>query len=152
DCLNYRSPDDYSLHRIWPSGYRMLASTTCIEGQVSNGGAGQYFWNRLEDFKPMTEDAIEGYEKIGARAQANAVRECLRVFAPLESECRRLKHGEFASRYITSPQWFAQWMAIWNALQFRGDNPLSEYEEVSKQYRIPWIRKNVEAFVFPRED
>jgi hypothetical protein len=151
DCLDHRfgqaklQASDYTLTRTFPLGYRMLTSTVWIEAEVSNGGAGQYFWNRLVDYHPMTADAIDGYEKIGALAQAQAVRDCLRVFAPLESKCRAIKDEKLGKAG------FLRWGELWDAQEFRGDNPLFEYEMVSAKYRVPWIRENITFFVFPIE-
>jgi Domain of unknown function (DUF4375) len=150
ECLNRRfgiaklQASDYTFNLTLPIGYRVLTPTVWIEAEVSNGGAGQYFWNRLVDYRPMTIDAIEGYERIGATAQAEAVRDCLRVFAPLESICRSIKDGQ------SGKEGFLKWQNLWDALEFRGDNPLFEYEKVTTRYRVPWIRKNVELFKFPK--
>jgi hypothetical protein len=149
DCLERRfgraklQQSDYKFNLTLPSGYRVLTPTVWIEAEVSNGGIGQYFWNRLIDYKLMTADAVEGYEKIGALAQAEAVRDCLRVFAPLESKCRGIKQQNRGT------DGFLEWQDIWDGLEYRGDDPLFEYKEVTKLYRVPWIRRNIEAFRFP---
>ena len=150
DCIEHRlgrpklQASDYTLNLTFPIGYRMLTPIVWIEAEVSNGGIGQYFWNRLVDYRPMTADAIEGYEKIGASAQAQAIRECLWKFAPLEAKCRAIKDQKLGI------PGFAEWMQIWDALDFRGDNPIFEYEMVSARFRAPWIRQNIVLFVFPR--
>ena len=133
---------DYTFNLTLPVGYRVLTPTVWIEAEVSNGGVGQYFWNRLVDYRPMTADAIDGYERIGAKAQAQAVRDCLRTFAPLKSQCRLIKEQHRGT------EGFLKWQDLWDALEFRGDNPLFEYEMVEKQHRVPWIRANGELFVF----
>jgi hypothetical protein len=148
DCLERQfgraklQTSDYTFNLTLPTGYRVLTPTVWIESEVSNGGAGQYFWNRLVDYRPMTADAINGYEKIGASAQAQAVRDCLKVFAPLETECRLIKEQNPGTKG------FLEWQELWDALEFHGDNPLYEYEMVTKQHRVPWICRNVELFVF----
>jgi hypothetical protein len=150
DCLEHRfgraklKASDYTFNLTFPLGYRMLTPTVWIEAEVSNGGAGQYFWNRLVDYRPMTADAIDGYEKIGATAQAQAIRDCLLTFAPLEAKCRMIKDQKLGTAG------FLKWQDVWDALEFRGDNPLFEYEMVTAKYRVPWIRENVELFVFPK--
>ena len=152
DCVERRfgrsklNDSDYTFNRELPAGYLILIPTVWIEGEVSNGGIEQYFWNRLVDYEPMTADAIKAYEKIGAEAQAKAVRECLRAFAPLESTCRKLRQARNLENDI---EYFHKWNEVWSALHFRGDNPLFEYEAVTKLYRVPWIRRNPMAFVFP---
>lgn len=149
DCLERRfgraklQASDYTFNLSFPEGYRVLTPTVWIEAEVSNGGAGQYFWNRLVDYRPMTLDAIRAYEMIGAEAQAEAVRDCLSVFGPLEAECRRIKDKN------PGTEGFLKWQDIWDALEFRGDNPLFEYEMVTKKFRVPWIRNNSGLFVFP---
>jgi len=148
DCLEHRfgraklQASDYTFNLSLPPGYRVLTPQVWIEGEVSNGSVGQYFWNRLSDFRLMTADAIEGYDRIGAVAQADAVRDCLRVFAPMEITCRQMKEHEPAL------EGFLKWMEVWAALNYRGDNPLFDYELVTKLYRVPWIRKNADLFVF----
>jgi hypothetical protein len=149
DCLESRfgraklQASDYTLNLTFPLGYRVLTPTVWIEAEVSNGGVGQYFWNRLVDYRLMTRDAIEAYEKIGAEAQAQSVRDCLRVFIPLEAECRRIKAEKLGTES------FSKWQDTWDALEFRGDNPLFDYEIVTKRFRVPWIRSNPDLFVFP---
>ncbi|MBI2808551.1 MAG: DUF4375 domain-containing protein [Planctomycetes bacterium] len=135
DCLENRfgreklNASDYRFTWTLPPGYRVLTPTVWIESEVFNGGAGQYFWNRLVDFDPMTKDAIAAYEMIGATAQAASLRDCLQVFAPLELECRRIKDREVDG--------FLEWMEIWDGLKYLGDNPLFEYEKISAKWRIP---------------
>jgi len=148
DCLERRfgreklQASDYTFNLTLPVGYRVLTPTVWIEAEVSNGGAGQYFWNRLVDYRPMTRDAIEGYEKIGAIIQAGAVRECVKTFVPLEPRCRRIKERRLGVKG------FRKWMEIWDSLSFLGDNPLFDYELVTKQFRVPWIRQNIKEFAF----
>lgn len=136
---------DYSFALSFPQGYRMLSSTTWIEAEVSNGGVEQFFWNRLVDYHLITADAIRGYEMIGADAQALAVRECLRAFAPLETVCRRIKEN-------LRSDGFPKWQDKWDALNFGGDAPLFCYEMVTTTFRVPWIRRNPELFVFSGSD
>jgi Domain of unknown function (DUF4375) len=149
DCLERRfgreklQASDYTFNLTLPVGYRMLTPTVWIEAEVTNGGAGQYFWNRFVDYRPMTADAIDGYEKIGAKAQAEAVRDCLRVFASLEADCQRLMDD------LGAYEGFDEWQVLWDALKFKGDIPLSDYEMVTKRFRVPWIRNNPGLFVFP---
>jgi len=136
---------DYTFNLTLPAGYRVLTPTVWIEAEVSNGGAGQYFWNRFVDFRLMTSDAIDAYETIGAMPQANSVRDCLRVFEPLEATLREIREQELGG------EGFTKWMQTWDALDYRGDNPLFEYEDVMERFRVPWIRRNIEQFVFPKQ-
>jgi hypothetical protein len=150
DCLEERyglaklQASDYTINLSFPVGYRVLTPTVWIESEVSNGGIEQYFSNRLVDYRLMTADAIEAYEKIGAKAQAQAVRDCLRAFAPLEAECRRIKRERELGH-----EGYQKWQDTWDALKFRGHQPLYDYEIVMTRFRVPWIRANPELFVFP---
>ena len=133
---------DYSITLTLPPGYRILTPTNWIEGEIKKGGGGQYFWNRLQDYQLMTNDAIDAYEIIKARDQASALRDCVRVFLPLEEECRWLKETK------TTYEGFEIWMAKWNSLEYRGDNPLCNNDDIWKRFRVPWIRGNIDAFLF----
>ena len=125
-----------------PPGYRVLTPTMWIEAEVTNGGISQYFWNRLQDWREMTADAIDAYEEMGAKEQAAALRDCLRVFAPFESERLQLLHDLGADGYF-------EFTKKWDALDFHGDGALSDEQGViSWKYRVPWIRENVLLFSF----
>lgn len=148
DCVEHRFgrdhlASDYRFTLELPSGYRVLMPTVWIEGQITNGGASQYFWNRLHDCHLMTGDAIDAYDIIKAIAQAAALRECVRVFMSLEAECRWLKENK------TEYDGFGDWVKKWDSLNFSGDGPLCGWdEEISKNFRVPWIRRNVDLFSF----
>jgi|ERR1051325_11519412 hypothetical protein len=148
DCLERRfgraklQTADYTFTLTLPPGYRVLTPTMWIEAEVINGGAGQYFWNRLQDWREMTADAIDAYEEMGAVDQAAALRDCVRVFAPFESECRRLSVDLGADG-------FWEFRKKWDALNYCGDNPLCDEEgKISTEYRVPWIRRNVALFCY----
>jgi len=160
DCLERRfgvavlRTADYSFNLTLPVGYRVLTPTVWIENEVDNGGIAQYFWNRFQDYRLMIPDALLAYEKMGAPELAAGLRECLRVFEPLEPECGRLKNQEKAHmRGKSAPPSgsFHEWNHKWDEQHCEGDLPLM-CERISDLYRIPWIRKNPEAFVFPAND
>jgi hypothetical protein len=148
DCLERRfgqatmRTSGYTFTFTLPPGYRVLTPTMWIEAEVTNGGISQYFWNRLQDGREMTIDAIDAYEEIGATEQAAALRDCVRAFVLLESECRQLLYHFGADGYF-------EFTKKWDALDYRGDGPLSDEDgAISKKYRVPWIRENALLFSF----
>jgi len=137
----------YEFVLTLPEGYRVLVSTNWVESEVCNGGIAQFFWNRHQDYELIVADALVGYEKLGAKEQAEALRACMSAFLQVRGAFLRLRDQPRRR----SPQHldpFQVWSDFWNDRCHGLDWPLMEYEEISTRYRIPWIRLHAQAFVF----
>lgn len=76
-----RIPD---VVRGLPAGLRAIYATYVVDMEVSNGGFNQFFWNPSSRY---ADDALQGYELLGATEYAAVMREALAIRA---AEAERL--------------------------------------------------------------
>lgn len=69
--------DNVSLNRAPNSMEREIDAIQILEGQVSNGGLHQYFFNSTGD---QARDALKGLERVGAVKMADLLRRAMAVF------------------------------------------------------------------------
>jgi hypothetical protein len=70
-----RIPD---VVRSLPPGLRAIYTTYVVDMEVSNGGFNQFFWNPSSRY---AEDALQGYELLGATEYAAVLRSALAIRA-----------------------------------------------------------------------
>ena len=177
DYLNERLAERYGedflvdcgyefLHSL-PVGYRMLTMTQIAEEEVSNGGFSQFFWNKFDHYQLLTDDAIDGYETIGASDRAEALRSVRGKFEKAKAECQRLKLQEATDlrEGRTDPQELNRLMLAdpEKFMQVQAMQPFSKWTEFSENLwekeeslffhgsgietiRGRWARAHVEAF------
>lgn len=73
-----RIPD---VVRGLPAGLRAIYATYVVDMEVSNGGFNQFFWNPSSHY---AEDALQGYELLGAAEYAAVLRGALEIRAAEE--------------------------------------------------------------------
>jgi hypothetical protein len=67
----------YEIVKAWSPGLRMLYATQVVDDEVSNGGFNQFFFNSSGQF---AEEAVEGFQLIGASARADIVARAIQQF------------------------------------------------------------------------
>ena len=70
-----RIPD---VVRGLPAGLRAIYATSVVDLEVSNGGFNQFFWNPSSQY---ADDALRGYELLGATEYAAVLRSALAIRA-----------------------------------------------------------------------
>jgi hypothetical protein len=82
EYVDFRIGDDYEHeYKIvtgLSKGFQAIYCTSCVEGEVYNGGFNQYFWNPSGQFR---REALEGYTLLGANEHAAIVQEALPVWS-----------------------------------------------------------------------
>ena len=117
-----------------PPGFRAVDATWWIEAEVSNGGFNQYFWNSAGEF---AQDAVEGFDLIGAPALARLTERAIAIRANDEARMAKLKQQ-------------GSWEAFSESYEGNALNQLdAEFFEANpdlSQTRLRFIRGNPELF------
>ncbi len=119
-------------------GFCAVYTTWWVEAEVANGGFNQYFWNSSGRF---AEDAVAGFELIGAPEYAALMRKAIDTFRQEESTHRSFKDRNtpdaFSESYEDNPL---------NAID-QEFYRLEESEESLKSLRVRFIRRHPDRFV-----
>ncbi len=127
----------YEIVTALPEGYVTVFATMEVEGEVNNGGFDQYFSNTSGEF---ALEAIEGFEKIGAKNFATITKQALNL-----SLKEMAKIAEIADPDSPSKSTRKQDEASANNMQ-KLDNQFYDNEENISDLRIKYIRENTALF------
>ncbi len=132
---------DDRVHEIvtgMSDGLCAIYTTWWVEAEVANGGFNQYFWNSSGRF---AEDAVAGFELIGAPIHAALMRRAIDTFRQEAGRLRSFMDRDTQEAFSDSYE----------------DNPLNpidqelyrleESEEKLKTLRIRFIRRHPDLFV-----
>ena len=97
---------EFHAYRDLPLAWRMPIMTDALEGEIQNGGLAQFLWNNFHHHRRILQDSADGYELIGAPAQAAAARHCAQLCLKFENRCGRII--EAATR-DQAPGHFTEW-------------------------------------------
>ncbi len=142
DYIDVKVDDrDDRVHEIvtgLSAGFCAVYTTWWVEAEVANGGFNQYFWNSSGR---LAEEAVAGFELIGAPGYVALMRRAIDTFRQEEERLRK-----FMDR--NTPEAFSESYE---------DNPLNEIdqefcrleesEENLKSLRIRFIRRRPDLFV-----
>ncbi len=122
----------YEIVSTLPEGFVTVFATMEVEGEVNNGGFDQYFSNTAGEF---TLEAIEGFEKIGAKNFAAITKQALDL--SLKEMAKMAEPAHTDSKTHNEKQ------AI---TMEKLDNQFYDLEENITDLRIQYIRNNPQLF------
>jgi hypothetical protein len=117
-------------------GQRAIYVTMIVEGEVSNGGFNQFYYNPSGQVADLMEEA---FKTIEARPFADLATQANSIYAGIKEDLEKYKDGtmeSFSKSYDNNPL---------NELDDKFYK-LNEHESLS-QIRIQYIRNNVKEFV-----
>ncbi len=124
----------YEVVTALPEGFVTVFATWEVEAEVNNGGFEQYFSNTSGDF---ALEAIEGFDKIGAKQFANITKQALDL--SLKQMAKMAEPGEQAGSTPDSEENPAVTME-------KLDNQFFDNEENISELRVKYIREHPALF------
>jgi len=93
--------EEPKIVRSLPESIRAIYVTWWVESEVRNGGFNQFFWNSHGVF---AEDAVKGYEFLGAPEHAALLREAIAVSLAEEAIVKKFKNKNSRESFSESYQ------------------------------------------------
>jgi len=127
---------DYHGYDAVPRNIRMFLSMRVLESEITNGGLAQFLWNVFFHWRVIAEDCAFAYAAIGAKPQAEAMPEIIRILATQEANC-----GEYVARCIASKDFseFQAWCAVGESVMDLALEPLFYDSDALDTLRQGWI-------------
>ncbi len=141
DYIDVKVDDrDDRVHEIvtgLSDGFCAVYTTWWVEAEVANGGFNQYFWNSSGRF---AEEAVAGFELIGAPKHATLMKRAIDTFSQEEERHRSFMDSNtaeaFSESYENNPL-NAIDQEFWR---------LEESEEKLNQLKVRFIRRHPDLF------
>ena len=134
---------EFHAYRDLPLAWRMPIMTDVLEGELQNGGLAQFLWNNFHHHRRILLDAIDGYELIGAPAQAAAARDCALLCLNYEDQCGRIVE---AATKDQDPGHFTDWYDKAETEMSCPEEDLVYSEADLHLLKGRWILANLEQF------